>query len=134
MVRILVRMVRNYWMETFKTYAPFGLNIEVSVWPIPCRSVNVTGWLTFLEFIGILVRPVTDLRQDVLDMTYVFLLFIVLFISLLLIILCNMFLRYVLFWYYVLVLFQLPGASYSTDYLFIIPIDSIVTLNSFVIM
>ena len=36
---------RNYWMRTFKTYAPFGLNIEDSVWPIPCRSINVTGGL-----------------------------------------------------------------------------------------
>ena len=44
----------NYWMRTLKTYAPFGLIIEGSVWPIPCRSINVTGRLTFLVFFGIL--------------------------------------------------------------------------------
>ena len=44
----------NYWMRTLKTYAPFGLIIEDSVWPIPCRSINVTGGLTCLVFFGIL--------------------------------------------------------------------------------
>ena len=44
----------NYWMRTLKTYAPFGLIIEGSVRPIPCRSINVTGELTFLVFFGIL--------------------------------------------------------------------------------
>ena len=27
-------------MRTLKTYAPFGLNIDESVWPIPCRSIK----------------------------------------------------------------------------------------------
>ena len=44
----------NYWMRTLKTYAPFGLIIEDSVWPIPRRSINVTGGLTCLVFFGIL--------------------------------------------------------------------------------
>ena len=38
----------NYWMRTLKTYAPFGLYIENSVWPIPCRNINTTGEFTFL--------------------------------------------------------------------------------------
>ena len=50
----------NCWIRILKTYAPFGLNIEVSVWPIPCRSINVTGGFTCLIFFGILVRPGTD--------------------------------------------------------------------------
>ena len=58
----------NYWMRTLKTYAPFGLNIEDSVCPIPYRSINVTGGLPFLVFFGILVRSGTDLGQDFSDM------------------------------------------------------------------
>ena len=50
----------KYWMRTLKTYAPFGLNIEDSVRPIPCRSINVTGRRTCLVFVGILVGPGTD--------------------------------------------------------------------------
>ena len=63
----------TYWMRTLKTYAPFGLNIEDSVRPIPCRSINVTGGLTYLVFFGILVRPETELGQDFSDMVYFFL-------------------------------------------------------------
>ena len=53
----------NYWMRTLTTYAPFGLNIEDSVWPIPFSSINVAGGLTFLVFVGILVRLGLDLEQ-----------------------------------------------------------------------
>ena len=49
-----------------------------------CRSINVTGAFTFLVFFGILFRRGTDLGQEFSDMKYVFL-FIVLFVSLLLI-------------------------------------------------
>ena len=71
----------NYWMKTLTTYAPFGLNIEDSVWPIPFSSINVTGGLTFLVFVGILVRLGLDLEHNF----SVFLVFFILFISLLLI-------------------------------------------------
>ena len=41
----------SYWMRTLKTYAPFGLNIEVSFWRIPCRSkmflVGLPVWYFF---------------------------------------------------------------------------------------
>ena len=43
--------------------------------------------------------------------------------------LCNLFLRYVLLLYYMLVLFSLSGASYCTVYLFSIPVYTIVRLN-----
>ena len=42
------KRVENYWIRTLKTYVSFGLNIEDSIWPIPCRSMNVTGGLTCL--------------------------------------------------------------------------------------
>ena len=60
-------------MRTLKTYAPSGLNIEDSAWPVPCRSENVCGGLTCLAFfLGLLVRPGTDLGQDFSDMAYIF--------------------------------------------------------------
>ena len=62
----------NYLMSKLKTYALFGLNIGDSVWRIPCRSINVTGGLTYMVFFGILVTPGMDLGQDFLDMAYVF--------------------------------------------------------------
>ena len=71
-------------MRTLKTYAPFELDIEDSVRPIPYRSINVTGRLNCLVFFGILVRLGTDLEQYFSDMTHFFV-FIILFISLLLI-------------------------------------------------
>ena len=37
----------NWWMRTLKTFALFGVNIEDSVWQIPCRSINVTALFTF---------------------------------------------------------------------------------------
>ena len=64
------------WMRTLKTYTPFGFNIEDSVWPIPCRGINVTDGFTCLVFFGIMVRPGTDLGQDFLDMRYIFLYFL----------------------------------------------------------
>ena len=66
----------NYWMRTLKTYAPFGLNIEDSVLPIACRSINVIGGLTCLVFSGRLVRPVTDSGQGFSDMAYIILYFL----------------------------------------------------------
>ena len=42
----------NYWIRRIKTYAPFGLNVEGSVWTIACRSINVTGGLTCLVFMA----------------------------------------------------------------------------------
>ena len=42
----------NYWMRALKAYAPFGLNIEDSVRPILCRSVNLSGGLTCLVFLA----------------------------------------------------------------------------------
>ena len=63
----------NRWMRTFKDYAVFGLNIEDIVWPIPCKSVNITGGLIISVFCDILVRRDTDLGQDFYDMTYAFL-------------------------------------------------------------
>ena len=63
----------NYWIRTLKTYAPFGLNIEDTVRPIPCRSKMFLMGLPVWYFIDILVRPGTDLRQDFSDMTYIFL-------------------------------------------------------------
>ena len=44
-------MREKYWIRTLQTYAPFVLNIEDSVWPILCRSINVTGELTCLVFL-----------------------------------------------------------------------------------
>ena len=61
----------NYWMRTLKTYAPFGLNIEDSVWPIPCRSKMFLMGLPAWNFIGILIIPGTDLRQDFSDMAFI---------------------------------------------------------------
>ena len=62
----------NYWMRTRKTYAPFGLNTEDSVWPIPCRSKMFLVGLPVWYLFGILVRPGTDLEQEFLDMAYIF--------------------------------------------------------------
>ena len=42
----------NYWMKTLKPCAPFGLNINDSVWPNPCRSINATDGLTFLVLLA----------------------------------------------------------------------------------
>ena len=72
----------NYWMRALKIYA--RLSIEDTAWLMSCRSINVTGAFTFLVFFGILFRRGTDLGQEFSDMKYVFL-FIVLFVSLLLI-------------------------------------------------
>ena len=44
---------------------PFGLNVEDIFSPILCRSINVTGVFTFLVFFSVLVRPGTDLAQDI---------------------------------------------------------------------
>ena len=66
----------NYWMKTFKTYASFRLNIEDSVRPIPCRSINVTSGFTYWYFFGILVRPGRDLGQDFSDMANILLYFL----------------------------------------------------------
>ena len=63
----------NYWIRTHKTYVPFELNMEGSVWPFQCRSKNVTRGLTCLIYFGILVRPGTDLGTDFSDMAYIFL-------------------------------------------------------------
>ena len=63
----------SYWIRTLKTYAPFGLNIEDTVRPIPCRSKMFLMVLPVWYFIDILVRPGTDLRQDFSDLTYIFL-------------------------------------------------------------
>ena len=68
------RRRENYWMQTLKTYAPFGLNIGDSVWPIPHRNVNVTGGLTVLIFFGRLVWPSTDLGQNFSGMIFIFML------------------------------------------------------------
>ena len=57
------------------TYAPFGLNIEDSVWPIPSRCLYVTGGLTFLGFFCILVRPETEIGQDFSDMAFIYFLY-----------------------------------------------------------
>ena len=94
----------NYWMRTLKTYAPFELDVEDSVRPIPCRSINVTGRLNCLVFFGILVRLGTDLEYFS-DMTYFFV-FIIFFISLLLICYFMSFI-FKLLLYYMLVLFPL---------------------------
>ena len=103
----------NCWMKTVKTYAPFGLNIEDIVWTIWFRSINVTGGLTSLVLFGILVWPGTHLGQDFPDITCDFCIYcIVDFLIIDLLFLCNLFLRYVLPFYYVLVLFQFPGANY----------------------
>ena len=112
----------NYWMRALKTYHPFGLNIEDSVGPIPCRSINVTGALIISVFFGILVRPGTDLGQDFSDMAWLY----CLFPYYLLVILCNLSLHYMLLLYYMLVLLPLSGTSYCTVYLFIILIYTIV--------
>ena len=66
----------NYWMETLKTYAPFGLNIEDKVWLIACRSINFIYGLTCFVYFGILVRPETDLEQDFSGMWYILLYFL----------------------------------------------------------
>ena len=113
----------NYWMRTRKGYVPFGL-IGDSVWPIPCRSINVFGGLTCLVFFGILVRPGTDLRQDFSDKKCFF------FFNYLFVILCNLFLRYMLLFHYMLILFPLSGVSYCTIYLFIILMYTLVKLNA----
>ena len=63
----------NRWMRTFKDYALFGLNIEDSVWPILCKSVNITGGLIISVFCDILVRRDTDLGQGFQDMINAFL-------------------------------------------------------------
>ena len=100
----------NCWMKTVKTYAPFELNIEDIVWTIWFRSINVTGGFTSLVLFSILV---THLGQDFPDVTCDFCSYcIVDFLIIDLLFLCNLFLRYVLPFYYVLVLFQFPGANY----------------------
>lgn len=100
----------NCWMKTVKTYAPFELNIEDIVWTIWFRSINVTGGFTSLVLFSILV---THLGQDFPDVTCDFCSYcIVDFLIIDLLFLCNLFLRYVLSFLYVLVLFQFPGANY----------------------
>ena len=47
----------NYWMRTLKSYAPIELNIEDSVRPIRCKSINVTE-LTCLVFLSYLLDQV----------------------------------------------------------------------------
>ena len=72
-----------------------------------CININVTVGFTFLLFFGILVIPDTDLRQDFLDMTYIFYIYcIVYFLIASLLFLYNLFLRYMLICYYVLALFH----------------------------
>ena len=111
-------------MRTLKTYTPFGLNIEDSVWTIPCRSITVTGGLTCLVFFGIFVIPGTDLGQHFSDTTCILSNFLYcLFPYYLFFILCNLFLRSVL------LLFPLSGARYCTVYLFIIFIYTILKLE-----
>ena len=120
----------NCWMKTVKTYAPFGLNIEDIVWTIWFRSINVTGGLTSLVLFGILVWPGTHLGQDFPDITCDFCIYcIVDFLIIDLLFLCNLFLRYVLSFLYVLVLFQFPGANYFAYHWFIIRIYVIVLLS-----
>ena len=63
----------NYWIRALKTHAPFWLNIEDSVWSIPCRNINVTAGFNFLVFFGTSTGPGTGLEQDFSDMTYAFL-------------------------------------------------------------
>ena len=72
----------SYWMRTLKTYAAFGLYIENSVWPIPCRNINITGEFTLLTLHIGSTRYVFRTRFFGNDMFFVF---SVLFISLLLI-------------------------------------------------
>ena len=117
----------NCWMKTVKTYAPFELNIEDIVWTIWFRSINVTGGFTSLVLFSILV---THLGQDFPDVTCDFCSYcIVDFLIIDLLFLCNLFLRYVLSFLYVLVLFQFPGANYFAHHWFIIRIYVIVLLN-----
>lgn len=67
MVRILKQEKTTGWGH-LKPMLHLDLIIEDSVLPIPCRSINVTGGLTCLVFVGILVEPGTDLKQDFWDM------------------------------------------------------------------
>ena len=67
-------------MKTLETSAPFGLNIEEIVWPIPRRSIIFTAQLTILVCFGRLIRQGRDLTQDLLDMTYIFLYFLYIFL------------------------------------------------------
>ena len=68
-------------MKTLETLAPFGLNIEEIVWPIPRRSIIFTAQLTILVCFGRLVRQGRDLTQDLLDMTNIFLYFLYIFFN-----------------------------------------------------
>ena len=61
-----IKKRENYWIKTFKAYSSFELNIEDSVWPVPCSSINFTGEFTFFVLFGILVRPGTDLGLELL--------------------------------------------------------------------
>ena len=91
-----------------------------------CYWLGLPVWY----FFGIMVRPRKDLGKDFSDMTYIFLYFLYcLFPYYYFVILCNLFLCYVLLFHYMLVLFPLSGASYCTVYLFIILIYTIVKLN-----
>ena len=102
------KKTESYWMRTRKVHVPFGLNIE----EVPDQPH--VGF-TFLVFFGALVRPCTNFGQDFLDMTYVFCFYsIIYFLITNLLFLCNLFLCYMLLFYYILVLLQLPGASYLT--------------------
>ena len=73
-------------------------------------------------FLGIFVRPGTDLGQDFSDMAYIFCIFYIAFYML-------TYVCVVLLLHYVLVLFPLSGAGCCTVYWFIILIYTIVKLN-----
>ena len=106
-------------MRTLKTYTSLVLNIAESVWPIPCRSINVTAGFTYLVFFGILVRSGTDLGQYFSDMTYIFSYLFYCFFVLFLIIL--FFLYIVLFLFFTINLFFLWNFFfYITCYFYVI--------------
>ena len=44
---------KKNWMRTLKTYAPFELNTEDSVSPIPCRSICSPVGLPFSYYLHI---------------------------------------------------------------------------------
>ena len=120
----------NYCLRTLKTYGSFGCNIEDCL-TNPMRKYKCYEQAYFLAislFFAILIRPSMDLGQDFLDIyIYIYLYFVYSLFPYQFILLCNLFLHYMLL-LYMLVLFPLSGASYCTVYLFIL-VYALVQLN-----
>ena len=104
----------------------FGLNIENSFLPIPCRSINFTGGQKFLVFFDILVNQGTALTRDFSDMTHTFLYSLYcLFTYYQFVDLCNLFFLYMLLFYNMFIFVLFKFAYFSNKSLSISTSDDI---------